>query len=274
MSLIVKICGLSTRETLDVALDAGADMVGFVFFPPSPRHLSLETARDLGKQVKRRASKVALTVDADDATLANIVDALQPDMLQLHGSETVARLRDIKQKFSLPVMTAIAVETSADLAALPGYAAVADRILFDARAPREATRPGGLGAVFDWRVLENLDLTLPFMVSGGLHAGNVAEAVRVTRAGGVDVSSGVERAPGHKDPEMIRAFIRAARAIDFTSPLPVYGEWSDRSYDPGEGESPRSHLSPNSREEPLTPTLSPQARGEEAEAARRRGQKS
>jgi phosphoribosylanthranilate isomerase len=214
MSLIVKICGLSTRETLDVALDAGADMVGFVFFPPSPRHLGLEMARDLGGRAKGRAAKVALTVDADDATLANIVEALRPDLLQLHGQETVARLRDIKQKFGLPVMKAMAVETSADLASLPGYAGVADRILFDARAPKQATRPGGLGAVFDWHVLENLDLALPFMVSGGLHAGNVIEAVRVTRCGGVDVSSGVERAPGVKDPGMIRAFIRAARATE------------------------------------------------------------
>jgi phosphoribosylanthranilate isomerase len=214
MSLIVKICGLSTRETLDVALDAGADMVGFVFFPPSPRHLSLELARNLGQQVKRRATKVALTVDADDATLSNIVEALAPDILQLHGSETVARLRDIKQKFALQVMKVVAVETASDLALLPGYAAVADRILFDARAPKQATRPGGLGAVFDWHVLENLDLKLPFMVSGGLNAGNVAEAVRVTRAGGVDVSSGVEHSPGVKDPEMIREFIRAARATE------------------------------------------------------------
>lgn len=214
MSLIVKICGLSTRETLDVALDAGADMVGFVFFPPSPRHLTLETARDLGRHARRRAVKVALTVDADDATLANIVEAIQPDILQLHGKETVARLRDIKQKFGLRVMKVIAVETAADLASLPGYAAVADSILFDAHAPRGATRPGGLGAVFDWHLLENLDLKLPFMVSGGLNAGNVAEAVRVTRAGGVDISSGVERAPGIKDPEMIRTFIRAARATE------------------------------------------------------------
>jgi len=221
MSLIVKICGLSTRETLDVALDAGADMVGFVFFPPSPRHLSLEMARDLGKRAKGRASKVALTVDADDATLANLIEALQPDILQLHGKETVARLRDVKQTFGLPVMKAIAVATPTDLASLPGYAAVADRILFDAHAPKGATRPGGLGAVFDWHVLENLDLKLPFMVSGGLNAGNVAEAVRVTRTGGVDVSSGVERTPGIKDPEMIRAFIRAARAIDLASPLPA-----------------------------------------------------
>jgi len=214
MSLLVKICGLSTRETLDVALGAGADMVGFVFFPPSPRHLSLETARELGRQAKGRAAKVALTVDADDATLANIVETLQPDLLQLHGKETIARLRDIKQKFGLPVMKALPVETAADLAPLAGYAAVADRILFDARAPKEATRPGGLGAVFDWHLLEKLDLQLPFMVSGGLHVGNVAEAVRVTRAGGVDVSSGVERSPGVKDPEMIRDFIRAARATE------------------------------------------------------------
>ena len=214
MPLIVKICGLSTRETLDVALLAGADMVGFVFFPPSPRHIGLEAARELGKQAKGRATRVALTVDADDATLANIVEALAPDILQLHGKESVARLRDIKQTFGLPVMKALPVETAADLAALPGYAAVADRILFDARAPREATRPGGLGAVFDWRLLAKLDLALPYMVSGGLSADNVAEAVRVTRAGGVDVSSGVEATPGVKDPEMIRAFIRAARATE------------------------------------------------------------
>src|SRR5713226_5519133 len=223
MSLIVKICGLSTPETLDVALESGADMVGFVFFPPSPRHLGLETARDLGRQARGRASKAALTVDADDTMLANIVEALQPDILQLHGKETVARLRDIKQKFGLQVMKALAVETPADLASLPGYAAVADRILFDAVAPREATRPGGLGAVFDWHVLENLDLKLPFMVSGGLNAENVAEAIRVTRAGGVDVSSGVERAPGVKDPEMIRAFIRAARAAENDTALTAAG---------------------------------------------------
>lgn len=212
MSLLLKICGLSTPETLDVALEAGADMVGFVFFPPSPRHVSLETGRDLGRQVKRRALKVALTVDADDATLDNIMDALSPDMFQLHGKENVARLRDIKQKYGRPVMKAVPVATSADLAVLPGYAAVADRILFDARAPKDATRPGGLGAPFDWHLLENLDLKLPYMVSGGLHVDNVAEALRVTAAGGADVSSGVESAPGVKDPELIRAFIRAARA--------------------------------------------------------------
>ena len=245
MSLLVKICGLSTRETLDVALEQAADMVGFVFFPPSPRHLSLETARDLGRAANGRALKVALTVDADDATFENIIETLKPDLLQLHGKEATARVRDIKQKFGLPVMKALPVETAADLASLPGYAAVADRILFDARAPKGATRPGGLGATFDWRVLENLDLNLPFMVSGGLHAGNVAEAIGVTRCGGVDVSSGVERMPGVKDPDMIRDFIRAARAARLSSPLPVYGERSDRISDPGERGSPRTQLSTN-----------------------------
>jgi len=218
MSLIVKICGLSTPATLDVALEAGADMVGFVFFPPSPRHLDLAQARELGARVRGRAGKVALTVDADDATLGNIVETLRPDLLQLHGKESVARIRDIKQTFGLPVMKAIGVETAADLASLPGYAAVADRILFDARAPKDATRPGGLGMPFDWHLLENLALGIPFMLSGGLNAANIEDAVRITRAGGVDVSSGIESAPGVKDADMIREFIRAARAADSVSP--------------------------------------------------------
>lgn len=216
MSLAVKICGLSTRETLEVALEAGADMVGFVFFEASPRHVGLGAARELGQVANGRALKVALAVDADDATLENIVEALRPDILQLHGKESVSRLRDIKQKFGLPLMKAIPVEVAADLAPLPGYAAVADRILFDARAPKDATRPGGLGVPFDWTLLKDVKLDIPFMVSGGLSIANVAEAIRVTRAGGVDVSSGVESAPGLKDPDMIRAFIRAARAAETT----------------------------------------------------------
>jgi phosphoribosylanthranilate isomerase len=214
MPLAVKICGLSTPETLAAALDAGADMVGFVFFPPSPRNLSFETAGALGPLVKRRALKVALTVDADDATLRGIVETLKPDILQLHGRESVARVTAIKTMFGLEVMKVLGVEKAADLASLGAYAAVSDRILFDAHPPKGATRPGGLGAVFDWRLLENLALELPFMVSGGLTADNVADAVRITRAGGVDVSSGVERAPGVKDIEMIQTFIRAARAIE------------------------------------------------------------
>jgi phosphoribosylanthranilate isomerase len=212
MSLLVKICGLSTRETLDAALGAGADMVGFVFFPPSPRHVSFDAARELAAAVRGRARKVALTVDADDATFSAIVTALKPDILQLHGRESVARILQLKQRFGLEVMKALPVETAADLLSLPEFATVSDRILFDARPPKAATRPGGLGTTFDWHALENLDLKLPFMVSGGLTADNVAEALRVTGAGGVDVSSSVERAPGVKDPQLIERFIRAARA--------------------------------------------------------------
>ena len=188
--------------------------MGFVFFPPSPRHLGYDAARTLGARVKGRAEKVALSVDADDAMLAAAVAALRPDVLQLHGKETPARVAAIRQRFGLPVMKAIAVEARGDLAAVADYASVADRLLFDARAPREATRPGGLGRAFDWRLLENLDPGIPFMLSGGLDAGNVAEALRITRARGVDVSSGVERAPGEKDPDKIRAFVRAARAAE------------------------------------------------------------
>jgi phosphoribosylanthranilate isomerase len=211
MSLIVKICGLSIPEALDVALDEGADMVGFVFFPPSPRHLSYDAARPLGRRVRDRAQKVALTVDADDAVFDALVEALQPDLLQLHGKESPARVTALKRRFGLPVMKAIAVETKTDLAAMAPYAGIADRLLFDARAPREATRPGGLGKTFDWHLLENIDPGVPFMLSGGLDADNVADALRITRAPGVDVSSGVERAPGEKDPDKMRAFIRAAR---------------------------------------------------------------
>lgn len=212
MSLIVKICGLKTPEALDVALESGADMVGFVFFPPSPRNLDAAAARDLGARVKDRAGKVALTVDADDATLAAIVDALKPDLLQLHGLEPPARVEAIRRTFGLPVMKAIPVAERKDLARVDLYKTIADRLIFDARAPQGATRPGGLGTPFDWTLLKSIDPGIPFMLSGGLDAGNVAEALRITRAPGVDVSSGVERAPGEKDADKIRAFIRTARA--------------------------------------------------------------
>jgi len=211
MSIEVKICGLSTPAALDVALDAGADLVGFVFFAPSPRNVSFDQARALGARVQGRAQKVALSVDADDALLAASVEALRPDFLQLHGSESPQRVAAVKARFRLPVIKAIAIEEAADLARIPAYARIADRLLFDARPPRAATRPGGLGKRFDWRLLQNLDPGLPFMLSGGLDAANVGEALRITGAPAVDVSSGVERAPGEKDPEKIRAFIRAAR---------------------------------------------------------------
>lgn len=212
MSLLVKICGLRTAEALDAALDAGADLVGFVFFPASPRNVRFDEARGLGARVNGRAEKVALSVDADDALLGRIIEALSPDLLQLHGSETPARVAAVQKRFGLPVMKVLPVADAADLAAVPAYAAVADRIMFDARPPRDATRPGGLGKAFDWRLLQNLDSDVPFMLSGGLDAANVADALAITRASGVDVSSGVERAPGEKDPQKIRDFIGAARA--------------------------------------------------------------
>ena len=212
MSPLVKICGLSTPETLDVALDAGADAVGFVFFGPSPRNISFEAARELSGRVKGRAQKAALTVDADEELIAEIIETLKPDMLQLHGNESADRVDAIRQTFGRPVMKVLPIATRGDLARIERYAKVADRLLFDALPPRDATRPGGLGKPFDWHLLENLDLSIPFMLSGGLHVDNVAEALRITRAPGVDVSSGVESAPGVKDPDKIRAFIRAARS--------------------------------------------------------------
>jgi len=218
MALTIKICGLRTPETLDVALESGANQVGFVFFAPSPRNLGLEAARPLGQRVAGRAGKVALTVDANDDTLAAIVAALKPDMLQLHGTESPERVAVVRSKFGLPVMKALPIATRADLSPIRQYASVADRLLFDARAPQDATRPGGLGKPFDWTLLAGLRITVPYMLSGGLDAGNVAEAIRITGAPGVDVSSGVESRAGVKDPSKIRAFIRAARAAD-TLPL-------------------------------------------------------
>ena len=154
MPVEIKICGLMTADTLDAALDAGADYVGFVFFPPSPRHLGFEAARPLGERVRGRARKVALSVDADNDWLAASIDALRPDMLQLHGRETPERVAAVRSMFRLPVMKSIPVETRSDLSPIRLYAHAADRLIFDARAPRQATRPGGLGKSFDWTLLD------------------------------------------------------------------------------------------------------------------------
>ncbi len=210
MPVEIKICGLMTPDAVDVALDAGADLVGFVFFPPSPRHIGFEAARALGARVRGRARKVALSVDADDDFLAATIDALKPDMLQLHGRESPERVVVVRTRFGLPVIKALPIETRSDLSPIRLFADVTDRLLFDARAPRGATRPGGLGKSFDWTLLAGIN-RVPFMLSGGLDASNVAEALRITGAPAVDVSSGVERAPGVKDPDKIRAFVRAVR---------------------------------------------------------------
>lgn len=212
MSLLVKICGLSTPSTLEAALDAGADMVGFVFFPPSPRNLSLAQARALGAQAQGRALKVALCVDADDRFLDGAVEAARPDILQLHGKESPARVVELKRRHGLPVMKAIHVSGVEDLAAVADYEGAADRLIFDARPPKGAILPGGNGAPFDWRILDHVETRLPWMLSGGVNPGNVAEALAVTRAPGLDVSSGVESSPGVKDEGLIRLFIERARA--------------------------------------------------------------
>jgi phosphoribosylanthranilate isomerase len=214
MPLLIKICGLKTPEALEVSLESGADMVGFVFFPPSPRNLSVLAAQGLASQVRGRALKVALTVNATDDLLHKIVDALKPDLLQLHGTEPVERVAVVRSRFGLPVMKALPIATRADLSPIRLYAKVADRLIFDARAPVDATRPGGLGTPFDWTLLKGVDAGVPYLLSGGLSPANVAEAIRITGAPGVDVSSGVESAPGVKDPDLIRGFIRAARQAD------------------------------------------------------------
>ena len=212
MPTLVKICGLSSPETLLATIAAGADMAGFVFFEKSPRHIDLETARTLGALAQGRLSKVSLTVDAGDDALDEIVDALAPDMLQLHGAESPARVGAVKARFGLPVIKAIGVATAADLAAARAYEGVADVLLFDAKPAPDAAVPGGAGVSFDWDLLRNIN-TKNWMLSGGLDPENVAEALRRTGAPAVDVSSGVERARGVKDSERIAAFVQAARSL-------------------------------------------------------------
>ena len=214
MTVEIKICGLRTPETLEAALYAGADMVGFVFFPHSPRHVNLSEAGYLGKLATGRAKKVALIVDANNAEIEDIIETLRPDILQLHGHETPNRIAEIRQHFGCHVMKALGISSAADLERVSDYAAVSDWLLFDAKPPKVAALPGGNGVVFDWNLLIGLDVGKPFMVSGGLEPSNVASALSTTSAMGVDVSSGVESAPGIKSLDRIFAFIEAARQAD------------------------------------------------------------
>lgn len=213
MTPLVKICGLSTAETLDAALEAGADMVGFVRFAKSPRHVELEAGRLLSFRAKGKAQRVVLVVDADDAALAAAVEALDPDLIQLHGAETPERVAEIRARFGRPVMKAVGIAETADLPGVERYRAGVERVILDAKPPRTAAAlPGGNGVAFDWGLLAGLDPALPFMLSGGLDPQNVASAIALTGARAVDVSSGVETRPGQKDPAKIEAFVRAARA--------------------------------------------------------------
>ena len=213
MTIKVKICGLKDEPALQAALAGGADYVGLVFYPPSPRAVGLARARTLAAQARGASVEVvALVVDADDRLLANVVEAVQPDILQLHGSETPARAAEIRRRFGRQVMKAIPVAAPGDAEAALGYAEAADLILFDAKAPAGATRPGGNGAQFPWSLLADIKGKVAYMLSGGLSPDNVAAAIRATGAGTVDVSSGVESRPGEKDPVLISRFLRAAKA--------------------------------------------------------------
>jgi phosphoribosylanthranilate isomerase len=214
MALEIKICGLTSPEAVSAAVQAGADMIGFVFFARSPRNVTVETATSLAGDARGRVGIVALVVDADDRLLSGIVDGLRPDLLQLHGSETPARAAEIRQRFGVPVMKALKIATAADLAPVKAFAPHVDRFLFDAKAPPTLANPlpGGNGISFDWRLVAGLDAGRPAMLSGGLDTANVADAIRLTGMRAIDVSSGVERRPGEKDPQMIKAFIAAARA--------------------------------------------------------------
>ena len=213
MSVEVKICGLSTPETLDAAIAAGADLVGFVFFPRSPRNVTLEQAAALAARARGKARVVTLVVDADDALLSAIAAEVRPDLIQAHGAETPERIAEITRLTGKPVIKAIRVSGDADIAAAADYSTVASLILYDAKAPETLGNalPGGNGHAFDWGLLEG-GKRPAFMLAGGLTPENVAEAIRVTGAPVVDVSSGVESAPGIKDIGLIRKFIEAAKA--------------------------------------------------------------
>jgi phosphoribosylanthranilate isomerase len=208
----IKICGLRTEEALAAALAGGASYVGFIFFPKSPRNIEPAEAGRLRRLASGKAKAVAVTVDANDAALDAIVKAVAPDMLQLHGSESPLRVKEIKVRYGLSVMKALPVRETTDLGRVLDYASVADRLLFDAKPPKSAELPGGNGVAFDWRLLAGVDPAIGYMLSGGLNAANIAEALSVARPAGIDISSGVESAPGVKDARLIEAFFRAVAA--------------------------------------------------------------
>lgn len=207
----IKICGINSPKALDAVLEQRADYAGLVFFPPSPRHLALRDAAMLGERAAGRTKLVGLFVDADDAMIGEALAAARLDVVQLHGKESPERVAQVKARFGVPVWKALSIASAADVAAAVRYDGAADLLLFDAKAPKGAALPGGLGLVFDWSLLAARRGPTPWGLAGGLSPANVGEAVRATGTGLVDVSSGVESAPGVKDESLIRAFCRAAR---------------------------------------------------------------
>ena len=206
----VKICGLSDAAHVDAAVAAGAALTGYVFFPKSPRYVTIAEAAALTARVPEGVAKVALTVDANDDALRAIIEGAGIDTLQLHGHESVARVQDVKTTFGLPIIKALPIADTADVDAARAYDGVADMLLFDAKPPKDATRPGGNAVAFDWDLLRGTDWTSPWLLAGGLTVDNVVDAIRASGAVMVDVSSGVEDAPGQKNIDKIRSFIAAA----------------------------------------------------------------
>ena len=213
MSLSVKICGLSTPETVEAAVAGGADHVGFVFFPKSPRNVTPVRAADLARAVPDKVRRCGLFVDPDDALLDQVLATVPLDVLQLHGAEPPARCAALRERYRRPVMKAVGITTAEDVARAESWVGAVDLLLFDAKPPRADALPGGNGVAFDWRLLADRSWPVPWMLSGGLNPGNLREAVRTTRAPAVDVSSGVETSPGIKSTALIREFLAVARAL-------------------------------------------------------------
>jgi phosphoribosylanthranilate isomerase len=211
MRIAVKICGITSTEAADAAIASGAVYGGLVFHPKSPRFVRPQTAQVLAERMRGRLKIAALMADPDDSAIAGAMEAAQPDLLQLHGSESAGRVAAIRARFGLPVIKALGLRDATDLAAVPDYEAAADMLLFDARAPQDAAYPGGHGAAFDWKILHGRNFRRPWFLAGGLDPDNVARAVALSGATLVDVSSGVESAPGVKSPARIAAFIAAAQ---------------------------------------------------------------
>lgn len=216
MGVMVKICGISSPDAGDAALRAGADFLGFVFFPRSPRRVTPDAARALRVRLGEGMRAVAVFADADDADIDAAMSALRPAALQLHGRETPSRVADLRSRCGVPVIRGLPVAEAADLAAAAAFAGVADYFLFDAKPASDAPRPGGHGAAFDWRILKDRDIGRPYFLAGGLTPENVGRAIAISGAPGVDVSSGVEDSPGIKNPERVTAFVRAVRAAGFS----------------------------------------------------------
>lgn len=213
----IKICGLSTNESIDAVIAGGATHMGLIFFEKSPRHVGLDKAQSLSRHAGDRIQKVAVTVNADDDYMDNIINFMQPDILQLHGSESVERVKELRAKYGLPIMKAFAISETSDFEKITPYIGIADKFLFDAKPPKGSDLPGGNGVAFDWEIMDALPKNVPYMLSGGLDASNVCEAVERSGAKAVDISSGVESAAGVKNIKSIEEFLATCHQCDIVN---------------------------------------------------------